>query len=85
MKLDKKSKIFIAGHNGMVGSALLRHFKKKKYKNLIIQNKKKLNLLNQKKTEQFLKKTQFVIIITRVCGIFALQNKADLSKFNDTK
>lgn len=81
MKLDKKSKIFIAGHNGMVGSALLRHFKKKKYKNLIIQNKKKLNLLNQKKTEQFLKKIkpEFVIIAAaRVGGIFANQeNKAD--------
>ena len=81
MKLDKKSKIFIAGHNGMVGSALLRHFKKKKYKNLIIQNKKKLNLLNQKKTEQFLRKIkpEFVIIAAaRVGGIFANQeNKAD--------
>lgn len=65
----------------MVGSALLRHFKKKKYKNLIIQNKKKLNLLNQKKTEQFLRKIkpEFVIIAAaRVGGIFANQeNKAD--------
>ena len=33
MKLKKNSKIFIAGHNGMVGSAILRHFKKKIQKN----------------------------------------------------
>ena len=29
MNLNKKSKIFIAGHQGMVGSSVLRHFKKK--------------------------------------------------------
>ena len=29
MKLNKNSKIFIAGHRGMVGSAVLRYFKKK--------------------------------------------------------
>ena len=64
MKLNKNSKIFIAGHKGMVGSAVLRYFKKKKYKNLIFKDKKKLNLLNQKQTENFLKSTKpdFVII-----------------------
>ena len=35
MKLKKNSKIFIAGHNGMVGSAILRHFKRKNYKKII--------------------------------------------------
>ena len=77
MKLKKNSKVFIAGHNGMVGSAILRHFKKKKYKNLIIKNKKKLNLLNQKQTENFLKKTKpnFVIIAAaKVGGIGANDN-----------
>ena len=76
MKLNKNSKIFIAGHNGMVGSALLRHFKKRNYKNLIFQNKKKLNFLDQKKTEKFLKKIKpdFVIIAAaKVGGIFANQ------------
>ena len=40
MYIDKKSKIFIAGHSGLVGSAILKHFKKNKYKNLIIRDKK---------------------------------------------
>ena len=56
MSLNKNSKIFVAGHNGMVGSAIIRHLKYKKYKNVIVRNKKKLNLLDQKKTQIFLKK-----------------------------
>ena len=77
MKLSKKRKIFIAGHNGMVGSAILRHLKKKGYKNIIIKNKNKLNLLNQKKTEKFFKiaKPDYVVIAAaRVGGIWANQN-----------
>ena len=76
MKLNKNSKIFIAGHNGMVGSAILRHFKKKNYKKIIIKNKNELNLLDQKKTHNFLKKIKpdFVIIAAaRVGGILANQ------------
>ena len=61
MKLSKKKKIFIAGHKGMVGSAVLRCFKDKGYKNLITAGKNKLNLLNQKETVNFFikKKTRF--------------------------
>lgn len=49
MQLNKNSKIFLAGHKGMVGSAILRHFKKKGYKKIFTQTKNKLDLLNQKK------------------------------------
>ena len=76
MQLNKKSKIFIAGHKGMVGSSILRHFKKKGYKNILTKNKKELNLLDQKKTEEYLKKEKpnFVIIAAaKVGGIFANQ------------
>lgn len=74
MQLKKTSKIFIAGHNGMVGSALVRHFKKKNYKNLILVNKNKLDLLDQKKVFNFFKKKKpdFVIIAAaKVGGIYA--------------
>ena len=77
MKLNKKSRIFLAGHKGMVGSAVLRHLKNKKYKNIITQNKNKLNLLDQKQTENFIKKTNpdFIILAAaRVGGILANQN-----------
>ena len=49
MELNKKSKIFIAGHNGMVGSSILNLFKNKKYKNIYTRDRKSLDLLDQKK------------------------------------
>lgn len=82
MQLNKKSKIFIAGHNGMVGSSVLRHFKKKGYKNLILKNRKTLNLINQKETYSYLKKINpdFVIIsAAKVGGISA--NSEQKAKF----
>ena len=54
--ISKSNKIFLAGHNGMVGSAILKKLKNLGYKNIICVPKKKLNLLNQKKVESFLKK-----------------------------
>ena len=42
------SKIFIAGHKGLVGGAILRTLKKKGYKNILIVTKKKLDLTNKK-------------------------------------
>ena len=77
MQLNKNSRIFIAGHNGMVGSSLYNFFKKKNYKNIIVIEKKKLDLINQKKTEIYIKKIKpdFVIIAAaKVGGILANQN-----------
>ena len=54
IKLD--SKIYLAGHKGLVGSAILRKLKKKGYKNIICQDREKLDLTNQKKVYKFLKK-----------------------------
>ena len=54
--ININSKIFIAGHNGMLGSSILRIFKKKGYRKLITINKKKLDLRNQKSVEKFIKK-----------------------------
>ncbi len=82
MQINKKKKIFLAGHNGMVGSAILRLFKKKGYKNIICKNRRSLDLLDQKKTLSFLKKTKpdFIIIAAaKVGGILA--NKKQKAKF----
>ena len=54
--LNKKSKIYIAGHNGLVGSAIVRKLREKGYNNLIIQTRKELDLTNQTKVFNFLKK-----------------------------
>ena len=81
MTLNKNSKIFLAGHNGMVGSSILRYFKKKKYNKIITVDRKNLDLVDQSKTEEYLKKIKpkFVIIAAaKVGGIFANQKfKAD--------
>ena len=70
--LNKKSKIFVAGHNGMVGSSIYRALKKKGYKKIITIEKKKLNLLNQEKVFKFLKKIKpklTIVAAARVGGI----------------
>ena len=81
MELNKKSKIFIAGHNGMVGKSILNVFKKKKYKNICIIDRKKLDLLDQKKTIKFFKKIKpkyVILAAAKVGGILANNNfKAD--------
>ena len=47
-KISKYSKIFIAGHKGMVGSAIYRKLQSSGYKKILVKNKKILNLLDQK-------------------------------------
>jgi len=42
-----KSKIYVAGHNGLVGSAIVRQLKKKGYKNIITAKRSTLDLTNQ--------------------------------------
>ena len=54
--INKKSKIYVAGHNGLVGSAILRRLKLEKYSNLLFRTKKQLDLTNQLNTYKFLKK-----------------------------
>ena len=54
--INKNSKIFVAGHNGMVGSAICKKLINKGFKKIITVTKKKLNLIDQKSTFNFLKK-----------------------------
>ncbi len=54
--INKNSKIFVAGHNGMVGSAIMRKLREDGYKNLITVEKKKLDLTDQKDVLNFFKK-----------------------------
>ena len=51
--MNKDSKIYIAGHSGMVGSAVTSAFKKSGYKNLILKNFPDLNLIRQAEVESF--------------------------------
>ena len=72
--VNKKAKIFLAGHNGHLGSAIYRKLKSNGYKNIITIEKKKLNLLDQKKVFSFLNKkkpSSVIIAAARVGGIYA--------------
>jgi GDP-L-fucose synthase len=72
--IKKNDKIFLAGHNGLVGSAVLRKLKEYKFKNIIVAGRNKLNLFDQKKVENFLRKHKPKIIIlaaAKVGGIKA--------------
>jgi GDP-L-fucose synthase len=64
------SKVFIAGHKGMLGSSILRILKKKGYKNLITVEKKNLDLRNQASVKKFfkVKKLDAVIIAAAKVG-----------------
>ena len=73
-KISKDSKIYIAGHNGMVGSACWRLLENKGYHNLIGKTSKELDLRKQSKVFEFLKKEKPKVIIdaaARVGGILA--------------
>tara|TARA_X000000950_G_C13742298_1_gene589066 strand:- start:80 stop:1018 length:939 start_codon:yes stop_codon:yes gene_type:complete len=72
--IDKKSKIFVAGHNGLVGSAIVRKLKEKGYRNIVTIEKSKLDLTNQLKVFNFLKKNKpkFIFIAAaKVGGIYS--------------
>ena len=80
MRIEKKNKIFIAGHKGMVGSAIYRVLKKKGFQNILYKSRKELDLLDQSKTFKFLKKKKpkFVFIAAaRVGGIVANMKSKD--------
>ena len=68
------SKVFLAGHNGMLGSSIFRILKKKGTKKIITIDKKKLDLRNQIAVKKFIKKNKpdaVIIAAAKVGGIKA--------------
>lgn len=73
-KMDKNTKIYIAGHNGMVGSAIWRTLSAKGYTNLIGASSRTLDLRNQEAVKEYLLQEKPEVIIdaaARVGGILA--------------
>ena len=56
MLVNKSDKIFVAGHKGLVGKSIINVLKKRGFNNILVVDKKKVNLTDQKKTFNFLKK-----------------------------
>lgn len=76
--MNQNSKIYIAGHKGLVGSAILRELEKQGYKNLIFKTRKELDLANQLETTKFFSKErpEYVFLAAaRVGGIMANNTK----------
>ena len=75
--LSRNSKIFIAGHSGLVGSAIHRKLKEKGFNKIITISKKNLDLRDQRKVYIFLKKNKpkFIINAAASVGGIAANNK----------
>jgi len=73
--INKADKIFLTGHNGLVGSAVLRLLKKKKFKNILVVEKKDLDLRDQNKVLDFFSKNKDIKAVinsaAKVGGIYA--------------
>jgi GDP-L-fucose synthase len=72
--ISKSTKIFIAGHKGMVGSALVRALEKEGYENIIVRDRLELDLTNQQETKNFIRNEKIDVIIdtaAKVGGILA--------------
>ena len=72
--MEKSGKIYVAGHRGMVGSAIVRCLKKQGYDNLVLRTSKELDLRRQDQVEQFFaeEKPEYVFLAAaKVGGIIA--------------
>ncbi len=72
--LHKSDKIYVAGHRGLVGSAIVRNLEKNGYNNLLLRTSKELNLTNQAAVNQFFEteKPDYVFLAAaKVGGIHA--------------
>jgi GDP-L-fucose synthase len=68
--MDKNSKIYIAGHKGMVGSAMLRLLEREGYKHVIVRTSAELDLRRQSDTEAFFEreKPDYVVVAAAMVG-----------------
>ncbi len=68
--MNKEDKIFIAGHRGLVGSAILKNLQQKGYANIVTRTHKELDLTNQKETANFFEKEkpQYVFLAAAKVG-----------------
>lgn len=85
--MNKDSRIYIAGHKGTAGTALVENLKKRGYENLIFKTRQELNLLNQQAVIDFFEKEKpEYIFLTAVlpCGAANVSQRADFIYENTT-
>ena len=72
--MNRSSKIYVAGHKGMVGSAIIRKLKKESYDNIVTIDSNELDLRNQSDVNKFFKKEKpkyVIVAAAKVGGIYA--------------
>ena len=76
--MEKSAKIYVAGHRGMVGSAILRRLLKEGYNNIITRTHSELDLTRQDAVEQFfaIEKPEYVFLAAAKVGGIAANNDA---------
>jgi len=75
--MNKSNKIYVAGHRGMVGSAIIRVLKDQGFENIITRTHSELDLTNQQQVQEFFsleKPNQVYLAAAKVGGIFANDN-----------
>ena len=84
--MEKDAKIYVAGHRGMVGSAIVRELKKQGYTNIITRTHKELDLCRQNDVEEFFaeEKPEYVFLAAAKVGGIAANSEAlaDFMYFN---
>ena len=78
--MEKNAKIYVAGHRGMVGSAIVRELQRQGYTNIITRTHKELDLTRQEAVERFFaeEKPEYVFLAAaKVGGIIANQSALD--------
>ena len=73
MKLDDK--IYVAGHRGLVGSAIVRKLKQRGFKNLLLRTRNELDLTNQLEVRAFFQKEKpdyVILAAAKVGGIIQI-------------
>jgi len=73
LEVKKDVKIYVAGHRGLVGSAIMRKLKKEGYNNLVYRTSSELDLRRQEKVEEFFKKEQPEYVILAAAKVGGIQ------------
>ncbi|SRR6266542_1387214 len=75
--MDKTDKIFVAGHRGMVGSAMMRRLQADGFKNLLIRDRSELDLTDESAVAKFFLKEKPTIVICAAAKVGGIQANND--------
>jgi GDP-L-fucose synthase len=75
--MDKSDKIFVAGHRGMVGSALVRRLNTEGFTNLLVRDKSKLNLRDKSAVDEFFEQEEPAVVILAAAKVGGIKANND--------